>query len=186
MISFTLWRTLNLRFLQESSRNNTLSFLGNHPYKGDWAPARTKNYNLTTRSRKLSARCQQTHTVLDLFKRQIYNFDTQVTSAYLGGPCQRSYTTHNPLIRSDKWLAVEVTTCLFLVVLSKFGCRDITHLPHVRESGFRNLGNPVEPWPLESGIPLTIGIQNPGPLTKTGIQYLKSRIQDCLGFPYTG
>ena len=71
-----------------------------------------------------------------------------------------------------------------------------------RKSRFRNprnfcLWNP-ESWALESGIqlkesgiPLTIGIQNPSStaLTKTRIQYLESgihgvesRIQDCLGF----
>ena len=45
----------------------------------------------------------------------------------------------------------------------------------------------------ESGIILTIEIQNQVPLTKTGIQYLESgihgveyRIQDCLGYPCTG
>lgn len=69
---------------------------------------------VTTRPRKLSERCQQTHTILDLFKRQIYDFDTQVTSAYLGGPCQRSYTTHNPLIRSDKWLALNYKVTAYL------------------------------------------------------------------------
>ena len=45
----------------------------------------------------------------------------------------------------------------------------------------------------ESGIPFTIGIQNPISLTKSGIQYqesgidsLESKIQDCLGFSYMG
>ena len=73
---------------------------------------------------------------------------------------------------------------------------------HVRESGFRKPGkfwlwNP-ESWVLdsgiqlkESGIPLTIGIQNPVLLTNTEIQYLESgihsvdsRIQDCPEFHY--
>ena len=69
--------------------------------------------------------------------------------------------------------SVAPAPCLFLVVLGKFGCRDITHLPHVRESGFQNLGNPVESWALESGIqlkeseiPLTNGIHNPSPTDK--------------------
>ena len=42
-----------------------------------------------------------------------------------------------------------------------------------------------------SGIPLTIGIQNPSSTVKTGIQHLESglcrvesRIQDYLRFPY--
>ena len=47
-------------------------------------------------------------------------------------------------------------------------------------------------WNLESGIPLTIGIQNPSSSDKeSGIQHLESRIhsvesriQDCLGLPY--
>ena len=41
----------------------------------------------------------------------------------------------------------------------------------------------------ESGIPITVGIQNPS-FTETGIQYLESgihgvefKIQGCLGFP---
>ena len=38
----------------------------------------------------------------------------------------------------------------------------------------------------ESGIPVTIGIQNPSPTDKdleSGIHCVESRIQDCLGFP---
>ena len=58
--------------------------------------------------------------------------------------------------------------------------------PHVRESGFCNSGNfclwNLESWVLEfgihlkeSGIPLTIGIQNPSSTDKeSGIQYLES------------
>ena len=48
-------------------------------------------------------------------------------------------------------------------------------------------------WLKESGIPLTIEIQSPRELTKTGTQYLESEIhsvesgiQNCLGFPYMG
>ena len=38
----------------------------------------------------------------------------------------------------------------------------------------------------ESGILLTIGIQNPSSTDKESeIQNLESRIQDCLGFPLT-
>lgn len=81
---------------------------------GDQDQELTVTTQVTTRPRKLSGRCQQTHTILDLFKRQIYDFDTQVTSAYLGGPCQRSYTTHNPLIRSDKWLALNYKVTAYL------------------------------------------------------------------------
>ena len=38
----------------------------------------------------------------------------------------------------------------------------------------------------ESGIPITIGIQNSSPTDKdleSGIHCVESRIQDCLGFP---
>ena len=39
----------------------------------------------------------------------------------------------------------------------------------------------------ESGIPLTIGIQNPSSTDKkSGIESVESRIQDCLGFRYMG
>ena len=38
----------------------------------------------------------------------------------------------------------------------------------------------------ESGIPLTIESRIQVPLAKTGIQYLESRIQGCLGFPLHG
>lgn len=48
-----------------------------------------------------------------------------------------------------------------------------------------------ESWALESGvqlkesgIPLVIGSENPS--SKTGIEYLESRIQDYLGLPYMG
>ena len=91
--------------------------------------------------------------------------------------------------------------------------------PQVRGSGFQNQRNFVcgirnqgkfwlwnpESWALESGIQLkesgillTIVIQNPRStcstdMTKTGIQYLESRIQgvesriqDCHGSPYNG
>ena len=38
-----------------------------------------------------------------------------------------------------------------------------------------------------SGMPLTIGVGNQVRLAKNpGIEYLESRIQDCLGFPYIG
>ena len=84
--------------------------------------------------------------------------------------------------------------------------------PQVRGSGFQNhrnfvcgirnqgkswLWNP-ESWALESGMLLTIVIQNPRStcstdMTKTGIQYLESRIQgvesriqDCHRSPYNG
>lgn len=61
---------------------------------------------------------------------------------------------------------------------------------NVSKSGFRNqekffLRN-LEPWALksgnqlkESGIPLTVGIQNPNS-TKSGIQYLESRVHSSL------
>ena len=66
---------------------------------------------------------------------------------------------------------------------------------HVRESRLRNLGKfclwNTKSWALdsgiqlkESGIPLTIGIQNPSStVLESAIQYLESRIQDCLGIP---
>ena len=50
------------------------------------------------------------------------------------------------------------------------------------KSGKILLENP-ESWALESGIQLKESrIQVPG----TGIQYLSSGIQDCLGLPYIG
>ena len=59
------------------------------------------------------------------------------------------------------------------------------------ESGLLSLKSAIQL--KESEITLTIGIQIQVPLTKTEIQYLeskirgvKSRIQDCLGFPYLG
>ena len=69
--------------------------------------------------------------------------------------------------------------------------------PHVRESRFRNPGNfclwNLESWALESGIqlqesgiPMTVGIQNPSS-TEKDLESItwnpESRIQDCLGFP---
>ena len=36
---------------------------------------------------------------------------------------------------------------------------------------------------MESGIPLAIGIRNPG-FTDKGIQYVESKIQDCLAVPH--
>ena len=72
--------------------------------------------------------------------------------------------------------------------------------PHVRESGFPNRGKfclwNLESWALESGIqfkesgiPQTTGIQNPSSTHKdwnqlSGIRNPRSRIQDCLGFPW--
>ena len=64
------------------------------------------------------------------------------------------------------------------------------------ESGIREN---QESWVLESGIelresgiPVTIGIQNPSSTDKywnpvqSGIHGVESRIQDCPGFPYMG
>ena len=66
--------------------------------------------------------------------------------------------------------------------------------PLSRQSGLRT--DFLESWALESGIqlkesgiPLTLGIQNPSSTDKESvIQYLKvnSRIQDSLGLPYVG
>ena len=47
------------------------------------------------------------------------------------------------------------------------------------------------PWVLESGITLTIGIHNPSSTVKywtpvPGIDSMESRIQDYPGFPYLG
>ena len=49
----------------------------------------------------------------------------------------------------------------------------------------------LESWVLESGIALTIGIQDPSCNDKywnpvPGIDSMESRIQDCPGFPYLG
>ena len=76
--------------------------------------------------------------------------------------------------------------------------RDKKRSPHLRETGFWNPRNfclwRPESWALEcgkqrkeSGIPLTIGIQNPSSTDKeSDIQDQESRIQDCLGFCYMG
>ena len=70
---------------------------------------------------------------------------------------------------------------------------------HLRKSGFRSPGNLCrrnwESWALESGIQLkesgirlTIGVQNQSHLAKNSETtfWNPSRIQDCLGFPYMG
>ena len=36
--------------------------------------------------------------------------------------------------------------------------------------------------PLDSGIPPTIRIRSPSPLTKNAVHVVESRIQDCVGF----
>ena len=61
-------------------------------------------------------------------------------------------------------------------------------LPHVTESGFLNLGNfclrnqENSSRNSESHKRMESRIQVP--LTRSGIQYVESRIQDCCGFPY--
>ena len=95
--------------------------------------------------------------------------------------------------------------------------KPVLHLPDFRkinvdkltmENVCRGIRNPANfclwnpgSWALESGIQfkesgilLTIGIQNPSSTDKdsriqyleSGIQDVESRIQDCLGFPYKG
>ena len=88
--------------------------------------------------------------------------------------------------------------------------KPVLHLPDFRKNNVdklimenvcRGIRNPAnfclwnqESWALEfgiqfkeSGILLTIGIRNPSSTDKeSGIQYLESRIQDCLGFLYKG
>ena len=69
--------------------------------------------------------------------------------------------------------------------------RQILNSPHVKESGKCLLKKSEI---LDIGIQNTVqGIRNltkdwnpefKFQLTKTGIQYMESRIQDCLGFPY--
>ena len=39
---------------------------------------------------------------------------------------------------------------------------------------------------LEPGILIKFESRIQVPLTQTGIQYMESRIQDCIGFPYMG
>ena len=69
---------------------------------------------------------------------------------------------------------------------------------HARESEFQNLGNFCSWNPesraleskiqlKESGVPLLTGIRNPNfTNNESGIHGVESRIQDCLGFTYTG
>ena len=75
--------------------------------------------------------------------------------------------------------------------------------PHLKQSLFRNLagnfffvksgilGFGIRVQLKESGIPLTIGTQDPSSTEKdsglkSGIQIMKSRIPDCLGLTYIG
>ena len=63
---------------------------------------------------------------------------------------------------------------------------------HARDSGVREIfAYQSAIWEIllvESGIPLTIGIQNPrfSPTKQSGIYGVESGIQVCLGFPYVG
>ena len=69
--------------------------------------------------------------------------------------------------------------------------RQILNSPHVRESGkFLLKKSEILGFEIRNTVQRIRNLTNDWnpefkfPLTKTGIQYLESGIQDCLGFPY--
>ena len=82
-------------------------------------------------------------------------------------------------------------SCRTLLKTFFFFKRQILNSPHVRESGkFLLKKSEILGFEIRNTVQRIRNLTNDWnpefkfPLTKTGIQYLESGIQDCLGFPY--